>query len=183
MFESLRKPRVNDLWHTNFLAELLKVTKPSVTIEIGIAQGETTRIFSKVSGRVFAIDIDPTAASRVRKLKNVKALIGDSTTLLRELNAQGVKADFIFIDGDHRIDKVMADFESATELLSVNGLIGIHDTYPRDETFVSTENQWCSNSYLAPSHIKEKFPEWRTVTIPVHPGLTIAQRVGIKPFI
>ena len=33
----------------------------------------------------------------------------------------------------------MADFEVAAQLLSSNGLIGIHDTYPRNESFVSSE--------------------------------------------
>lgn len=179
----LEKPKDPDLWHSRFLEELLKVTKPSVTIEIGIAQGETTKIFSKASGQVFAIDIDPEATQRVSKLRNVEAQIGDSTELMNGLLEQGIKADFIFIDGDHRIEKVMSDFEAATLLLSSNGLIGIHDTYPRDESFVSTENRWCSNSYLAPAQIGERFPSWETITIPVHPGLTIAQRAKLIPFI
>jgi cephalosporin hydroxylase len=182
MFDFSRKPDSNDLWHTNFLGELLVVIRPSVTIEIGIALGQTTQVFSKFSKQVFAIDIDESAASRVSKYKNVKALIGDSTALMNQLLDKDVRADFIFIDGDHRIEKVMNDFEVATKLLNPNGIIGIHDTYPRDESFVSTENKWCSNSYLAPSYIRERFPEWSSISIPVHPGLTIAQRIDIIPF-
>lgn len=183
MFGFPRKTNINDLWHTRFLEEMFSVIRPSVTVEIGIALGDTTRIFSKASKKVFAIDIDKSAVSRVSSLKNVQALIGDSTEILRMLLDQGVEADFVFIDGDHRIDKVLADFEVSTQLLSANGLIGIHDTYPRDETFVSDDNQWCSNSYLAPEYIRERFPEWNCISIPVHPGLTLAQRKELTPYV
>jgi predicted O-methyltransferase YrrM len=183
MLGFLRKPNVNDLWHTKFLGEFLRVINPSVTVEIGIALGDTTRVFSRFSNEVFAIDIDESAATRVSKLRNVKAMIGDSSALMRGLLDQGVRADFVFIDGDHRIEKVMSDFEVATALMNPNGIIGIHDTYPRNQSFISTENEWCGNSYLAPSYIQERFPDWSTITIPVHPGLTLAQRLEMTPFI
>lgn len=102
---------------------------------------------------------------------------------MNDLLDRGITADFIFIDGDHRIEKVMADFEVAAQLLSSNGLIGIHDTYPRNESFVSSENKWCSNSYLAPEKIRERFRGWETITIPVHPGLTLAQRTKLIPYV
>lgn len=73
MINIFQRPQEPDLWHSNFLSELLTVIKPSVTVEIGIAQGETTKIFSKTSGQVFAFDIDPEAAQRVKNLRNVNA--------------------------------------------------------------------------------------------------------------
>jgi len=59
MLSIFRKPQEPDLWYSKFLSELLKLIKPSVTVEIEIAQGETTKFFSKTSGQVFAFKIDP----------------------------------------------------------------------------------------------------------------------------
>jgi len=54
---------------------------------------------------------------------------------MQNLPASGIKADFIFNDGEHRIEKVITDFEAADLLLFTNGLTGIHSTYQRGEFF------------------------------------------------
>jgi len=65
MLSLFQKPQSPDLWHSNFLPDLLKVLKPSVTVEIGIAQGESAKTVSKASRQVFATDIDPEPAKRL----------------------------------------------------------------------------------------------------------------------
>lgn len=171
-----------DLWHSDFLRVLLSATRPEVSVEIGIATGGTTKMLSKLSSRVYAVDVDPAAVKRAGRISNVVPTLGDSTQTLLDLASMGVSADFVFIDGDHRVDKVMADFEAASRLLSQNGIIAIHDTYPRDMSFVSEDNEWCGDSYLAPARILREFQEWSVLTIPVHPGLTLCQRKGMAFF-
>ena len=45
--------------------------------------------------------------------------------------------DIIFIDGDHRCEQVVKDFNNAIKHLSDNGIILVHDLVPRDETYIT----------------------------------------------
>ena len=139
-------------------------------------------MLSKLSPKFYAVDVDSDAVKRAGRLTNVVATLGDSTQTTLELASRGISADFIFIDGDHRVEMVMADFEAASHLLSINGLIAIYDTYPRDMAFVSKKNESCGDSYLAPARIIREYQEWSVITKPVHPGLTLCQRKALRFF-
>jgi hypothetical protein len=49
-----------------------------------------------------------------------------------KLALHGRTADLLFIDGDHTYEGVRADFETYSQLVSPNGLIGLHDIVPED---------------------------------------------------
>lgn len=170
-----------DLWHEKFIDSITAVTRPKLALEIGIAEGRVTRILSRNCSEVIAIDVDEAACSRVSNLSNVRASLGDSESILKQLAAKQTLADFVFIDGDHRIERVMNDFRLAISILSDDGLIFLHDTFPRGREFVSEKNEWCSNAYLAPERIRAEYPAVSVITIPVHPGLTLVQRDTRQP--
>lgn len=165
-----------DLWHEKFIDSITEVTRPKLALEIGIAEGRVTRILSRNCSEVIAIDVDEAACSRVSNLSNVRASLGDSESILKQLAAKQTLADFVFIDGDHRIESVMNDFRLALGMLSEEGVILLHDTFPRSRDYVSVKNEWCSNSYLAPERIRTEYPTVSVITMPVHPGLTLVQR-------
>jgi predicted O-methyltransferase YrrM len=171
-----------DYWHLTFLDSLLNVTKPKVSVEIGVAEGEGTRILSKHSEQVFAVDSDPGSSRFISHLKNVEWINSSSWEALSNLGeSHGSKVDFCFIDGDHRSEIAFGDFERAQRLISPEGIIALHDTYPRSNEFASEKNEWCGSAYRVPSMIQKKFPDFECITIPKHPGLTLVQRRISQP--
>lgn len=81
--------------------------------------------------------------------KNIYTILGNSSNYeenLRKFKDLGVdKFDFIFIDGWHSINQVLADWEY-TNLLADGGIVGFHDTscHPGPNNFVKAldVNKW-----------------------------------------
>ena len=171
-----------DYWHLVFIDSLLQVMKPNISVEIGVAEGQGTRILSRHSTKVFAVDSDPASLKFISNLKNVEWMNSSSWDALSLLcTSYQSKVDFVFIDGDHRAEIAFGDFERALKLITPEGLIALHDTYPKSIEFTSEANEWCGSAYRVPSLIRKNFPEFECITIPRHPGLTLVQRRVSKP--
>ena len=171
-----------ELWHETFLNVLTFRLKPINCIEVGVSKGRTTRILSGNCSNVYAIDIDSNALNHIDNLENVSFINEESRLALAGLLPKlRNNVDFIFVDGDHRSEAVMADVEISLELLSDAGLLVLHDTYPRDYSFISEKNEWCGDSYKVPNLIENNYKEMRLVTLPIHPGLTIVQKIFRQP--
>lgn len=166
-----------DYWHLTFLESILRTLKPGTSVEIGVATGAGTSILSRYSKSVYAVDLNPDAYKFIKNLHNVDFMNSTSWEALEFLQKNhSEKIDFIFIDGDHRQEIAFGDFVRAKELVSPGGIIALHDTYPRSREFISQDNEWCGSAYKLPGMIHDKFPEYNCLTIPIHPGLTLAQR-------
>lgn len=83
--------------------------------------------------------------------------------------------DFVFIDADHELHAVRADFLGIMPFVSPDGLIVLHDTNP--ETIADTAPGLCADSW------KFAYGLWLSgiegVTLPVHPGITIVRKRGM----
>jgi predicted O-methyltransferase YrrM len=172
-----------DYWHLTFLDSFLKVLKPQISIEIGIAEGQGTRVLSRHSKSVFAVDSDANSLSFVKNLKNVTWVNSYSWEALEQFSGNlESKVDFCFIDGDHRSEIAFGDFERAQKLMGEGGVIALHDTYPKSIDFTSEANEWCGSAYRVPEMIRMTYPEFECITIARHPGLTLVQKAVSKPF-
>lgn len=73
-------------------------------------------------------------------------MAGRSELILPRLAGDGLRRDFVFIDGSHLFDSVVVDFFYADRLLPVGGVIALHDTWMpsvrRAITFVSTNRAY-----------------------------------------
>ncbi|MBO6560627.1 MAG: class I SAM-dependent methyltransferase [Nisaea sp.] len=124
-------------WQTtseiHWLIEQLIALQPKRVLEIGVAQGGTTGLFSRIvgpDGLVVALDItDDLVDPRVRSLENISFLIGDShdPAMLEAVRAASPEYDFMLIDGDHSVDGVLQDTEMYLPLLREGGLVVWHD--------------------------------------------------------
>lgn len=170
-------------WHLSFLDSFLNVLKPQISIEIGIAEGQGTRVLSRHSTNVFAVDSDANSLNFVKNLKNVTWVNSSSWEALTQFSHNlESKVDFCFIDGDHRSEVAFGDFERAQKLMSEGGVIALHDTYPKSIEFTSEANEWCGSAYRVPEMIRKSYPEFECITIARHPGLTLVQKAISKPF-
>ncbi len=122
------------------LARAVQALAPKIILEIGTARGGTLLIWSSIaSEKVITCDLQdmrvqaplyqafPPTGSQCK----VTLLSGDShSAKFKQRVAQelgGKKADFIFIDGDHRVEGVTADYNDYREFVRPGGIIAFHD--------------------------------------------------------
>jgi Methyltransferase domain len=114
------------------LKALLGELAPQVAIEIGTAAGGSLRRIAAASDHVHAFDLrapDPSLA----QLTNVTFHVGDSHELLprvlKNLEEQNTKVDFVLVDGDHSADGVRRDIEDLLRSPVISqALILVHDS-------------------------------------------------------
>lgn len=122
------------------LARRVEALKPRVILEIGTARGGTLLIWSRLASEaVISCDLRdmrvqaelftrfPPPGSQC----HVTLLSGDSHDAAFRARVAatlaGRKADFLFIDGDHREAGVTADYEDYRDFVRPGGLIAFHD--------------------------------------------------------
>jgi predicted O-methyltransferase YrrM len=134
-------------------SELLKEyidLQPMVTVEIGSYFGGTLFYWLKnapLNGTVISVDLKPDNfvfnrqeiwPTWVPENINFKSIEGDSTDfktrdllldyLSNYINLKGKQCvDFLFIDGDHRLEQVTSDFILYGNLVKPGGIIALHD--------------------------------------------------------
>ena len=114
--------------------------KMDTMIEVGVFKGGTFKFWHKFlspdNGILIGVDLNdrgfvPAVQERFKEDNRVKFVIGDSiapeTIAQVEKELQGRKADFLFIDGDHEITHVKADFDLYRGFVKPGGLIVFHD--------------------------------------------------------
>lgn len=126
-------------------------SRPSVIIEIGSYEGRSTcwmldNLVGNPGTRLYCIDTFEGslehAADKARNLHErfvsnihltgkagqVQVCVGRSDEMLVRLVSQGVRADFIYVDGSHQAADVLSDAVLAWKLLKPGGLL-IFDDY------------------------------------------------------
>jgi predicted O-methyltransferase YrrM len=151
--------------------------EPSTYVEIGIYEGET---FKKVKAdKKIAVDINKGSLDQLEDLGDIMKIHGDSNTLYSHLLKTQELVDLLFIDADHQETSVMEDFQNIEGFMSPLGVVLFHDTFPG--TVQMSSPKFCGDGFLAIPKLRMKYPNWSFITIPVHPGLTIATRTDALP--
>jgi len=126
----------------DLLYSICRALVPEVTIEVGMANGFSTAFIARAlhdNGRGAHIAIDPFQRSEwkeaglhlLRSLglaQRVRLVELPSHQALPMLEAEGVRADFVFVDGSHLFDYAMCDFLCSDRLLRTGGLIAFDDS-------------------------------------------------------
>lgn len=164
-------------YHVEFIDHLSKFIYPKVYCEIGIYEAETfNRVFAN---KKIAVDISEQALSYIKMDSNTTKIKGNSSDLNLYLRKNKMLLDLIFIDANHEKNHVIEDFSNVVSHVAKNGVVLLHDTFP--ETREYTSQALCGTAYLAISELRMKFTDWSFVTIPIHPGLTIAMHNESAP--
>jgi predicted O-methyltransferase YrrM len=122
---------------------LLRELKPQHVVEIGMAYGLSaltilTALRENGQGRLTSIDPYPGwESARLSAVGSIERsglsslhthLHGHSQLELPALVQQGVRAEFVYIDGDHDYGPAFVDMYFADKLLPVGGVLAIDDT-------------------------------------------------------
>ncbi|MCD6727421.1 MAG: class I SAM-dependent methyltransferase [Solirubrobacteraceae bacterium] len=128
---------VSDPWQMNLgeraaIVGLLADLRPSLSIEIGTAEGGSLRQISRFSEQAHSFDLVEPQLD-VAELGNVALHTGDSHVLLPELlrvlAEGGENVDFVLVDGDHSAEGVARDMRDLLDSDAVGRTaIVMHDT-------------------------------------------------------
>jgi len=153
---------------------LAKIIRPKIYVEIGLYHSDVLKRIIPYADELIGTDIDPKLEKYFPHRKKTKFYSLSSDELLKVLQAQNKKIDFLFIDADHSQQAVLKDFYNYFPLVSEQGLIFLHDSYPGSDFY--TQSGYCSDCYKAIIELGKNNDEYELVTIPKHPGLTICRK-------
>lgn len=80
--------------------------------------------------------------------------------------------DFVFLDADHELTAVRADFIGIMPFVSPDGIVAFHDSNP--ETVADTASGLCADSWKFAWGLSIAGIE--CLTLPYHPGLTLVRK-------
>lgn len=135
------------------LYRIIRQKKPSSVLEIGTARGGTLYLWSQAASpdaTIVSVDLPgggfggayppcriPFYHSFAAPMQRLHLLREDSHSsktveMVRQI-FRGQLIDFLFIDGDHTYQGVLADFKAYGPMVRSGGLIAFHDILPRKD--------------------------------------------------
>ena len=165
----------NSLPHDDIIVSFAKMLKPKTYVELGVYECLlVNKMIPHVSEAVYAVDIKKEAGLFMKKSKKAHFFNGTTDAFAKELASKNVTIDMLFIDADHRKESVLSDFKNYFPLVKEDGIIFLHDGYPRDKD--ETRDGYCSNCWEAIRELGQHTDTYEMMTIPLHPGLTICRK-------
>jgi predicted O-methyltransferase YrrM len=111
-------------------------------VEVGVFEGYTTKVLTEnadADAKIYGVDpffkgrIGISWGYRMSRAHNARALKKDRLTFVRTLSTEvgdqiPEKVDFVFIDADHSLDAIIADWSFWSNRIAPGGIIGLHDS-------------------------------------------------------
>lgn len=170
-----RKRTEKELNHEDIIVSLAKIFQPRVYVELGLYQ---CRLFNKmtpyVTEKMFGVDIAKETGDFMKKAAKAEFFCGSTLEFAKQFKSKNIKIDMLFIDADHSQNSVLQDFQAFFPFVKQDGLIFLHDGYPKNKEF--TASGFCGDGYKAIFELSKKTEEYEMVTLPMHPGLTICRK-------
>jgi predicted O-methyltransferase YrrM len=158
---------------------MVQSMKPKIYAEVGVYEGDTLNKVFKYVDRAYAADINSECFKFLPNSERLIKVHGDSVILADTIRKNHDQVDLLFIDANHESSFVQKDFENLLPCLAINAIVLFHDTFPKDESFTSPK--YCGDAYLAIEELAKRHVSWNFVTLPIHPGLTIASKIPNLP--
>lgn len=144
---------------------------PETYLELGLYKGETISYVKNFSKRCIGVDIKVPECVNGYEFYNMTTNVFFEKASKGEINVNGI--DMAFIDADHSYLQSMLDFNNVFKYVNNNGLIFLHDTFPKNKEF--TDSGYCGDTYKSVYDIS-KNDECEIITLPFHPGLSIIRK-------
>jgi predicted O-methyltransferase YrrM len=162
-------------WHEDFIVHLVAVLRPNTYVELGLYQCEVFNRAIPYAERLVGVDIDRKAGEFMERSSGKTTFFhGTTTAFAQKLKKKPMSIDLLFIDADHSKEAVAADFKNFFPFIADQGLIVIHDSYPRNQEFI--DPKYCGDGYQTIARLSRSTKDYEMVTIPMHPGLTIIRK-------
>ena len=174
LFYKNKKYSVPNDWHIEFILSLAKVVRPVVYVELGLFQCELFNKMTPYCGSLIGVDHNVDSGNWMIKSKKTKFFHCSTTEFFSIAKNMKIEIDLLFIDASHDFKNVKNDFLNYFTLMKNNGLILLHDSYPRD--YESTDSKICGDGYKAIDELTRSANGYEMMTIPVHPGLTLCRK-------
>jgi predicted O-methyltransferase YrrM len=120
------------------LGDLVRELKPNVVLEIGMANGVSSRVILSAlnGGKLISIDPYQVTAYRSNGLNAIAEFSSNHRFIelpdfqaLPQLLAEGTKVDLAYVDGNHTFDYTLLDFFYIDKMLSPGGVVGFNDCH------------------------------------------------------
>lgn len=174
LFKGLLKINNVDNWHESMIKHLIILLKPKSYLELGLYQCELFNKLIPYCNSLVGVDIVEKSGNFMKKSNKVSFMNMTTDAYYLLAKSKNLKFDFIFIDADHSKESVYNDFNNYINLLSDQGIMCLHDSYPKNKLF--TEPGYCGDGYKAIFELSKNTEDYEMVTIPIHPGLTIVRK-------
>lgn len=167
--------------HIEFIEYLVRLIKPIHFIELGVQFGEAThKIIPHIKGNYYAVDMARSENIAYFEKTYTNFQFNQTTTddYFKDLQSKKINLglEMAFIDACHSHEATYRDFLNVKEHLSQDGIIIMHDMYPKDKE--STHPDLSGDCYKTAEKIRKNHNnEFEIFTLPVEPGLSILRKV------
>ncbi len=148
----IRKRRINEICRSSsksarwckLLFSLVTQLKPECILEFGTSLGISGAYLAAAAtlnrkGRLLTLEGDTTIAETARnhfknlRLTNIEVIEGKFAESLLQLREQGIKADLVFVDGNHTFNGTLEIFKALSKSVVSDGIIVFDDICWSDE--------------------------------------------------
>jgi predicted O-methyltransferase YrrM len=161
-------------WHEDFIVHLAAIFRPKVYVELGLFKCALFNRIIPYAEQLIGVDINSNASCFMQESANARFFNGTTHEFAKELEANPLLINMLFIDADHSKEAVLQDFQDFFPYIAPHGLILFHDTHPGNEYLIQPE--WCGTAYQAIEELSKEIGPYELMTIPVSPGLTICRK-------
>ena len=161
-------------WHTEFIVLLARLLKPNLYVELGIRHCETLNVVIPYAKRLIGVDTNPECASHMLYAPNQEFVNLSTLEFAQTLQNEPISIDMLFIDADHEMDSVIADFRAFSPYVVDQGIILFHDTFP--DSLKHTNRRLSGTAYQAIEQLARVTDEYEMMTLPIPPGLTVCRK-------
>jgi len=160
--------------HITFMRYLFSYFKPERYLELGVRFGTSFNHLADFCTEAIGVDVIPPKFD----LKDNMLYFQMSTDeFFDQIKPKpDIFFDVVFIDADHSHEQSLKDFMNVKDLVIEDGIIFMHDTYPYDEKYMTTE--YCNDCYRTPLYIKNNLiDDFEVFTLSINPGLTMIKKL------
>jgi predicted O-methyltransferase YrrM len=187
-----RRPN-DEVAYYNLLFAVAIAAQPTVIVELGTGPGLSSLAFVRVLQYMrqthpdqrpvlHSCDINPMALVPLKRFGSIVHLHAMSTDDLAAYWATEAHAiDLLYIDAAHSHEQSLIDFKHFSQWLKPDGLILMHDTFPRsesDEALCASGSVWKTVQYIKAHYLGE----YEVMTIPHLAGISLLHRQGARYF-
>jgi hypothetical protein len=161
-------------WHVEFILHLARNLRPRTYVELGLYKCELFNRMIPLAETLIGVDMAVEPGVHMRKISKARFVNLSTDEFCQVAKDEGIEIDLLFIDANHSYESVKSDFLGFFPLVKEGGVIVLHDGYPKDLNH--TEIGYCGDGYRAIDELTRGAQGYEMMTIPVHPGLTLARK-------